>query len=1749
MKGKKFLSFVLSIAMTLSMFSGLTMTSAQAAVGDAANNVWTASEADAGKTADTVLADDEKGTLTTLFDLTYADTLTDSEGVTTPISETVGDRTFTAYVTHPSMNGGFNNDGTIRTGYTTLFSYAPKADGVLTAYFMDVASSKKVCIVEDGAQNFKTGGSIVYTSGIDESMSVSAQLSAGKTYYFFVDGSKGRFMAVDYEVGAAYEQATPAPATAAPTLDPNAKIYEWEVSEADVNKKAGDLLMTGLSLVSDNAGTNKYVTAADNGDLVGGVATGSALKFVAPENGTISVTFKDLGNVDNFKTAHIYDATAGKAVASYTTKGEGKETFDLSVGVTEGSTYYIYANGTKARYSSAKFTPTSGAEETQAPATDAPVNTDAPAVNAIAYADGTVAVTLADVQTAVLIKSTYADGVLSGVTSYDLTFTNGVATQALEAAEGTKLMVWDSLKGMKPLCASYTVSANVDETDAPNETDVPKETTTPTETPSNLPKDVIFRADDTAFDNMFNLSEAATASNGLTVSAGIGSNNKKVAYTHNGTNYTFTRQWKHGNNTQTLTFTPATSCVVTVVFNGNGGVDRMVNISQNGTVLAQGFSTDTANTAAETVVADILDATAGDVVISGGGSNKNISAIFVEYYDATPDKAVTGTITNSTGEDLTAETIVFTNKADATDVVEMAYAENYSVNLTKGATYTISVKGKESTICPTISTAEITVTKNRNELTHNFELVKIGEVTVTGNVYTLSSHDLRTPAKAYDSAIGATLNFTKDGDTTPTTATVNADGTYSVSLLSNESYTVALANAEGYTLSALSTSYELLGGVENPKKNVLLMKDTADSVEYKDTLTVGADKDYPTVSDAVAAIRKMSRTNERVTIVVDSGVYTEQVYLDVNNVTLKSADETNPALISWYYGIGYEYYSAAKDGWYNADAAVAQTAKGMAQKWGGTVYVKGTNFLAENIKFQSTFNLEIVAQELADGVACGDKNYDRTAKDADPKSRAAVERAAAMLVEGANAEFYKCSFQSSQDTLWTGSSAAYFKECDIYGGTDYIFGGNSVVFDTCNLIWQGYSDQQAGGHITACKNGSTEDNGYLMLNCTVKNNTADSGQQFAQGSYGRNWGGANCKVIFLNTKLEGDAKVAKWVKMSGELAQSNLYVVNTIGADGNPVTLTSEDQPCGTLSAEEIAAIDPYDYFNGWTPVHYVGEDPVIPTATPTVAPTATPTVAPATSKWTVMNDGDNATITVGEEDESILTVASGNDRKFTYDLAKEIENFPTAYAGADGELIVSFDLKVNDTEFSHNNNWFIDLSTRNTDLLGWSGNDGYRFGRFAGYGLSYEKFVGGTAATNDSTGCVYENKTGFVKNEWKTVTFKVDLKNKNTFAGAYGDNVFHTVKMKSPSGLQDGQLYINIGFGGAVNADTTVRVKNVKVEYKETEIDTYTISDGTVTGEGTLSYSTTSARMGETVTVTAASSGVITAITANGTVNFEKVNDITYTFTMPAQDVTVDATFALGSVVKVTNPEVIKGGYISADAATIDSKEDVITLTAKLWDGITTVDWNVTYGENGKYTVTDTVVTGDSATATINLSSVEDFTVGDEISVSAEFGAGADAKVLYFADVTPDESKHLEKKNGIVHLGYVKSGNLLKSWTVEGGNFYTLENGKKLKTATFYATKGNTSNTATMSNGTTASANTVDMYTNGETVTVYDNTGTAKTDYSKVSCDVSDLTAVAGSENTIYWKNSGGSSWCGNWLYIILNYEATGETPFVPAE
>jgi hypothetical protein len=67
---------------------------------------------------------------------------------------------------------------------------------------------------------------------------------------------------------------------------------------------------------------------------------------------------------------------------------------------------------------------------------------------------------------------------------------------------------------------------------------------------------------------------------------------------------------------------------------------------------------------------------------------------------------------------------------------------------------------------------------------------------------------------------------------------------------------------------------------------------------------------------------------------ITPGVYRNQLIVDVPYITLKNADPTKEVKLTWYYGIGYKYYSADESGWYNEDLAYDKFSKKNCRKMG-----------------------------------------------------------------------------------------------------------------------------------------------------------------------------------------------------------------------------------------------------------------------------------------------------------------------------------------------------------------------------------------------------------------------------------------------------------------------------------------------------------------------------------------------------------------------------------------------------------------------------------------------------------------------------------------------------------------------------------------------------------------------------------------------------------------------------------------------
>lgn len=539
------------------------------------------------------------------------------------------------------------------------------------------------------------------------------------------------------------------------------------------------------------------------------------------------------------------------------------------------------------------------------------------------------------------------------------------------------------------------------------------------------------------------------------------------------------------------------------------------------------------------------------------------------------------------------------------------------INIEAGVTYTVSL-----TDCPDYeitSDNEISVSEDTKNV--NFEAALINTYKVSGGFIGLPK----------DADLG-TLTFVNTKDKTEYEATILEDGTgYEVSLrdgtykamVSNKSYSTATT----VTVDQKDTVRDLYFAKE--KSDIVVGDEEHVYVGYTD----GREFNFDTVQDAIDAITDTrSNSENRVTVHINEGTYREQVVINTPNVTLKADGDVT---LTWYYGIGYTYYSA-KNGYYNEEAAYNKASKGTVSKWGASTYIKSkaTGFKADGITFENSFNLYVTDEEIEDGVTLNTAAYsdskvafERT-KDSDVTSIAATERATALAIEATDAEFNNVTVRGSQDTLYTGpGTRGYFTNSHISGNTDYIFGYGDWLFENTELQFEGYSDgAKKHSYITAAR-GEGATYGYLFENSTITG--PDEGKTIGTSYLGRPWD-EQAKVTFKNTTIkdsnnikDGLIKNAGWYSMSGRAPYTVTYrEYNTVVENKDGSTVVTQEMRLATDGVNKNSTVyesedelnelglsrDGYAKLLGWEPtlMNATEEEPTVkyPTKDPAEDPT-----------------------------------------------------------------------------------------------------------------------------------------------------------------------------------------------------------------------------------------------------------------------------------------------------------------------------------------------------------------------------------------------------------------------------------------------------------------------------------------------------------------------------------------------------------------
>ncbi|KAJ6852742.1 putative pectinesterase [Iris pallida] len=267
---------------------------------------------------------------------------------------------------------------------------------------------------------------------------------------------------------------------------------------------------------------------------------------------------------------------------------------------------------------------------------------------------------------------------------------------------------------------------------------------------------------------------------------------------------------------------------------------------------------------------------------------------------------------------------------------------------------------------------------------------------------------------------------------------------------------------------------------------------SSDAVMVSDIVVVSQDGtgNFTNITDAVnSAPNNTDGSGGYYMILVSAGVYQEYVLIPkYKKYLMMIGDGINQTVVTGDHN--------NVDGWTTFNSA--------------TFAVVGQGFVAMNMTFQNT---------------------------AGPAKHQAVA-----VRNGADlSAFYSCSFEGYQDTLYTHSMRQFYKNCDVYGTVDYIFGNAAVVFQECNIYSRLPMRGQSNTITAQGRTDPGQNTGTSIQDCNVAaapDLAADGGS--TRTYLGRPWKEYS-RTVVMQSNVDGLVYAAGWMPWNGEFALSTLY--------------------------------------------------------------------------------------------------------------------------------------------------------------------------------------------------------------------------------------------------------------------------------------------------------------------------------------------------------------------------------------------------------------------------------------------------------------------------------------------------------------------------------------------------------------------------------------------------------------------------------
>nr|ABJ99594.1 pectinesterase inhibitor [Lycoris aurea] len=150
-------------------------------------------------------------------------------------------------------------------------------------------------------------------------------------------------------------------------------------------------------------------------------------------------------------------------------------------------------------------------------------------------------------------------------------------------------------------------------------------------------------------------------------------------------------------------------------------------------------------------------------------------------------------------------------------------------------------------------------------------------------------------------------------------------------------------------------------------------------------------------------------------------------------------------------------------------------------------------------------------------------------------------QAVALRVGADRSVVYRCDIIGYQDTLYVHSQRQFFRECDVYGTVDFIFGNAAVVFQNCSL-WARKPMMMQKNTITAQNRKDPNQNTGISIHaCNILATPELEAAKWAYPTYlGRPWK-LYSRVVYLMSYMGDHIHPLGWLEWNAAFALDTLY--------------------------------------------------------------------------------------------------------------------------------------------------------------------------------------------------------------------------------------------------------------------------------------------------------------------------------------------------------------------------------------------------------------------------------------------------------------------------------------------------------------------------------------------------------------------------------------------------------------------------------